>query len=228
MPKKVRVKRHPRRTNKGIALVRQHIRSLKLKQPRTSKIRRRFKKIRKCWNCEEELTFQAFTSRNPGESREYLERLWDDPTIELYCCSCYDVIEKPDVSMPELEKELLKVKVRKNLQKFISEDPDLFVNSQELVYWLSINKKGKIFRSSGLTPSTKPNPANWYPNTDEIIFSVMGNDEGETNDELKDYLIENPHEITNVYEDWYEDLLNKATSHLFQMIEDYRESYIQY
>ncbi len=51
---------------------------------------------RKCWKCENNLIFAEFLNQNKAIDIEILERLWDHPTIELYCCKCYNTYRSQD------------------------------------------------------------------------------------------------------------------------------------
>jgi hypothetical protein len=93
--KRIKVRRHRRRTKKGKStIVKQHIRALK-----SPAIQLRFSDpygTKKCWKCRAVMNFHDFVKINPQYTKEYLLQIWNDPKVELHCCSCYEKVKETD------------------------------------------------------------------------------------------------------------------------------------
>jgi hypothetical protein len=86
MKKKIRVRRHRRRTKQGNTIVQSHYRKLKRPTKKVMKI----DETRFCYKCKSILYYKEYKSANPNLSEATLRRIWESPLIELYCCSCLD------------------------------------------------------------------------------------------------------------------------------------------
>jgi DNA-directed RNA polymerase subunit N (RpoN/RPB10) len=61
-------------------------------------------KERYCFECGKELNWSGFKFQNANLSEDYLKKLWDHNSIELYCCECFKdemLLEKGIVSFPD-------------------------------------------------------------------------------------------------------------------------------
>ena len=63
---------------------------------------------RECFNCHREIGFTGFYIRNKDMTKEQLEKIWESPYIELYCCSCFRKEENKEESLKKREKLLNK------------------------------------------------------------------------------------------------------------------------
>jgi ribosomal protein L44E len=57
-------------------------------------------KLRKrvCYSCKEKLMFMEYMNANPQYIALYLEKLWNNDKVELYCCAClHNALEGEEV-----------------------------------------------------------------------------------------------------------------------------------
>ena len=62
--------------------------------------------LRKCFGCQTKIGFGDFRRRNCHTIRQKdLEKIWDSPYIQLYCCTCFKKKEKDKVSFDKFIKK---------------------------------------------------------------------------------------------------------------------------
>ncbi len=83
--RRVKVRKHKRRLKSGQqTIVRRHYR--KTKKCMASK---EIKRIHRCIECNEVLSFQELCETNYNISKEQLKIWWESPSVEFYCCRCF-------------------------------------------------------------------------------------------------------------------------------------------
>jgi hypothetical protein len=112
--KKIRVKRHKRKKRSGgSSIVRSHLR--KLKQPISLDDSGKIIKpedfplriCRECYRCRKEMPYTEFLQANLGlYDYRWLKRIWRDPRIELYCCTCKRIIESEAKKKKKIDKRI--------------------------------------------------------------------------------------------------------------------------
>lgn len=65
-------------------------------------------KTRKCFKCQMIIGFTGFYIRNKDMTKEQLEKIWDSPYVQLFCCSCFRKEENKEESLKKREKLLNK------------------------------------------------------------------------------------------------------------------------
>lgn len=71
-------------------------------------------KERKCFKCGNQLYFRYYISQNRNEYAENLIKTWQSPQVEIYCCTCYNLIEKE-----RMLEEICILQICGNCWKFI-------------------------------------------------------------------------------------------------------------
>jgi Leucine-rich repeat (LRR) protein len=66
-----------------------------------------------CWDCKKTLNFIEIYEQNRDLEKERLSKLWNHPSIQFYCCACFDRIKQEEISDERREKSKL---IRKNLK----------------------------------------------------------------------------------------------------------------
>ncbi|TFG03676.1 MAG: hypothetical protein EU539_12045, partial [Promethearchaeota archaeon] len=64
-------------------------------------------KARRCFQCHKKIDLAEFMVRNKTISKERLIELWENDTLEYYCCLCYDTL----VRNQELKEKIKEINV---------------------------------------------------------------------------------------------------------------------
>jgi hypothetical protein len=129
MRKKIRVRKHRRKKRSGgSSIVRSHLRQLPKKLRTTEKLEHIDK--RKCYKCGKDMVLSECLEANLFEDPDEIEKLWENPNIELFCCYC---------------NHLFKTKYE-NIKnwgeiKFYGEDPFAYFSQSLFPYELQTIKK---------------------------------------------------------------------------------------
>ncbi len=101
--RRVNIRKHKRKLKSGKqTIVKKHYRKLKSRPIYIyDPLIKVTEKPRICWKCGKALNYEEMCEANRGLPEEYLERIWLNEDVELYCCSCHRGELNKSVSLPE-------------------------------------------------------------------------------------------------------------------------------